>query len=191
MKNRDKLIAVVEKIALEENKSPETVVSELNNMNEDQIIEKLKTVGIFKKGGKLDYLLCLKKGGSIKDCGCGGNIKKQQDGGIANESTIVIKPSTASNSFIAKVMENLKIVPRTVVNGTEYSAVELPDGRIRQNAYGDGYTSTLKISPQQDSVITRINDVGMKRIWSNIPGSKNTMSKELAIAPFKRVTVKK
>lgn len=191
MKNRDKLIAVVEKIALKENKSPETVVSELNNMSEEQINNKLKMINIFKDGGKLDYLLCLKKGGSVKDCGCGGNVEKKAEGGVTEESKIIIQPSTASNSLIAKIMENLKIAPRTTIDGVEYSAVELPDGRIRQNAYGDDYTSTLKISPQQDSVITRINDVGMKRVWSNIPGSKNTMSKELAIAPFKRVTVKK
>jgi len=36
--------------------------------------------GMFKKGGKLNYLICLKKGGSIKDCGCGKKIEKGQDG---------------------------------------------------------------------------------------------------------------
>ena len=37
-------------------------------------------MGIFKEGGKLGYLLCLKKGGSIQDCGCGKKIEKAQDG---------------------------------------------------------------------------------------------------------------
>lgn len=41
---------------------------------------KNKEMGIFKEGGKLDYLLCLKKGGSIQDCGCGKKIEKAQDG---------------------------------------------------------------------------------------------------------------
>jgi len=35
-----------------------------------------KEMGLFKKGGKLDYLLCLKKGGSV-NCGC----NKKQEGG--------------------------------------------------------------------------------------------------------------
>jgi hypothetical protein len=38
-------------------------------------------MGIFKEGGKLNYLLCLKKGGAIQDCGCGKKIEKNQPGG--------------------------------------------------------------------------------------------------------------
>ena len=41
---------------------------------------KNKEMGIFKEGGKLGYLLCLKKGGSIQDCGCGKKIEKAQGG---------------------------------------------------------------------------------------------------------------
>lgn len=41
---------------------------------------KNKEMGIFKEGGKLDYLLCLKKGGAIQDCGCGKKIEKAQGG---------------------------------------------------------------------------------------------------------------
>lgn len=37
-------------------------------------------MGIFKEGGKLDYLLCLKKGGHIQDCGCGKKIEKAAEG---------------------------------------------------------------------------------------------------------------
>jgi hypothetical protein len=88
MKNKDKLIAVVEKIARQENKSPETVVSELNNMSEEQINNKLKMINIFKDGGKLDYLLCLKKGGDMKNCGCGGNVEKKQDGGDVRDKIV-------------------------------------------------------------------------------------------------------
>jgi len=36
---------------------------------------------MFKKGGKLAYLVCLKEGGSIQDCGCGKKIDKKQPGG--------------------------------------------------------------------------------------------------------------
>ena len=41
---------------------------------------KNKEMGIFKEGGKLNYLLCLKKGGAIQDCGCGKKIEKAQGG---------------------------------------------------------------------------------------------------------------
>jgi hypothetical protein len=37
-------------------------------------------MGIFKEGGKLNYLLCLKKGGNIQDCGCCKKIEKAQVG---------------------------------------------------------------------------------------------------------------
>lgn len=39
------------------------------------------STGMFKKGGKLDYLLCLKKGGNIKNCGCGKKIENRREGG--------------------------------------------------------------------------------------------------------------
>ena len=41
---------------------------------------KSKEMGLFKKGGKLNYLLCLKKGGKVQDCGCGKKIEKAQGG---------------------------------------------------------------------------------------------------------------
>ena len=41
---------------------------------------KSKEMGLFKIGGKLNYLLCLKKGGKVQDCGCGKKIEKAQGG---------------------------------------------------------------------------------------------------------------
>lgn len=96
MKNKDILMTVVAKIAKNENKSPDTVVSELNNMSEEEINKKLKTMNIFKDGGKLDYLLCLKKGGSIKDCGCGGAVKKKLDGGVTDSNTDFVRETKPS-----------------------------------------------------------------------------------------------
>lgn len=75
MKNKDKLISVITKIANAEDKSPETVVAELNNMTEEEILNKINNMELFKEGGKLDYLLYLKKGG------CQKKVKKNQDGG--------------------------------------------------------------------------------------------------------------
>lgn len=44
-----------------------------------QLVKQYKGMELFKKGGKLDYLLCLKKGGPM-DCGCGKKIEKAQPG---------------------------------------------------------------------------------------------------------------
>lgn len=70
--------------------TPEQVVSTINKLSESPegqemlqgLIKEFESsmTGVFKKGGKLDYLLCLKKGGSIKDCGCGKKIEKGQQG---------------------------------------------------------------------------------------------------------------
>jgi hypothetical protein len=71
--------------------APEQIVSTINQLSESKegqqmlqgLIEEFESnmTSMFKKGGKLDYLLCLKKGGSIKDCGCGcKKIEKGQQG---------------------------------------------------------------------------------------------------------------
>lgn len=71
--------------------APEQIVSTINQLSESKegqqmlqgLIEEFESnmTSMFKKGGKLGYLLCLKKGGSIKDCGCGcKKIEKGQQG---------------------------------------------------------------------------------------------------------------
>lgn len=70
--------------------TPEQIVSTINKLSESPegqemlqgLVKEFESsmTGVFKKGGKLDYLLCLKKGGSIKDCGCGKKIEKGQQG---------------------------------------------------------------------------------------------------------------
>lgn len=67
--------------------APEQIVSTINKLSESKegqqmlqgLIEEFESsmTGMFRKGGKLDYLLCLKKGGNIQDCGCGKKIKVQ------------------------------------------------------------------------------------------------------------------
>lgn len=60
--------------------SPEQVVDRLNFMNEQEINKIVdKMTKKFKNGGMID---CLRRGGSIKDCGCGSKIKKSQRGGV-------------------------------------------------------------------------------------------------------------
>ena len=68
----------------------EETVFKINNLSAseegketlEQLTKQYKNteMGIFKEGGKLDYLLCLKKGGRIQDCGCGKKIEKAQGG---------------------------------------------------------------------------------------------------------------
>lgn len=82
MKNKDKLITVIDKIAKAESKSPEEVIAELNNMTEKEILNKLNNMGIFKEDSKLDYLVSLKNGGCVKKNQKGnvlsnGSVKKQ------------------------------------------------------------------------------------------------------------------
>lgn len=71
--------------------APEQIISTINKLSESEegqqmlrgLIEEFESsmTGMFKKGGKLAYLLCLKKGGNIQDCGCGKKIDKKQPGG--------------------------------------------------------------------------------------------------------------
>lgn len=72
----------------------EETVSKINDMLESssgkeelrQLTKQYKGMELFKKGGKLDYLLCLKKGGKVQDCGCGKKIEKAATGssGVAD-----------------------------------------------------------------------------------------------------------
>lgn len=60
--------------------SPQETVDRLNSMNESEINRLINSMTKkFKNGGMID---CLRKGGSIKDCGCGSKINKDQEGGI-------------------------------------------------------------------------------------------------------------
>lgn len=189
MKSKDKLIKAVSTYANRKGISVDAAVSELNKMSEDEINNIFDNMKLFKDGGKLDYLLCLRKGGNMKNCGCGGNVEKKQVGGLAGEKT-TINPTQAKNTLFAKIMENLNMVPRVTVDGIQHSAVQFPDGSVRQKAYGDGFTSVLNITPQLDSSVVRINNTGHKKNWSNKAGSNNTMPRELAVEPFKNIKSK-
>ena len=72
--------------------APEQIVSTINKLSESKegqqmlqgLIEEFESsmTGMFKKGGKLAYLLCLKKGGNIQNCGCGKKIEKAETGRV-------------------------------------------------------------------------------------------------------------
>ena len=71
---------------------------------------KNKEMGIFKEGGKLNYLLCLKKGGAIQDCGCGKKIEKNQPGGEISrrDALTMLRTTGSSNSESRKEYRNAK-----------------------------------------------------------------------------------
>lgn len=78
---------------------------------------KSKEMGLFKKGGKLDYLLCLKKGGKVQDCGCGKKLK-------AEEGTLLPK--------YAKIIEGggPNAVERMIYYSNSPKDFEVKDGRL-------------------------------------------------------------
>lgn len=79
----------------------ELATSEEGQQILDRLIQtyKNKEMGIFKEGGKLNYLLCLKKGGNIQDCGCGKKIEKNQPGGeISRRDALTILRTTGSSN---------------------------------------------------------------------------------------------
>ena len=65
---------------------------------------------LFEKGGKLDYLLCLKKGGSIQDCGCDKKIEKNQPGGEISrrDALTMLRTTGSSNSESRKEYRDAK-----------------------------------------------------------------------------------
>lgn len=95
MENQEKLLQFVEWLGQNvpelKGQSPEQIVETVNKLSASEegqqmlqgLIQEFEssTTGMFKKGGKLDYLLCLKKGGNIQDCGCGKKLSKKQSGG--------------------------------------------------------------------------------------------------------------
>ena len=188
MKSKDKLIKAVSTYANRKGISVDAAVSELNKMGKDEINNIFDNMKLFKDGGKLDYLLCLKKGGSIKDCGCGGEVKKGQDGLVTE-----IEPTPVKSKFLAQIMRNLNMIPTTKVGNYDHTAVVFPDGRVQQTASGNGDLYTLNISPQQDSTVTVNHPVDGVRKWSNTGNTfgYKSISREKAVAPFQSVKVKK
>lgn len=81
--------------------SPDQIMQTVNKLAEtpdgQKMLEGLvqefeaNSTSMFKKGGKLDYLLCLKKGGNIATCGCGKKINKSQNGGKALPQRKLVK----------------------------------------------------------------------------------------------------
>lgn len=88
--------------------------------------KKSNNMEFFKKGGKFDYLLCLKKGGNIQDCGCGKKIEKAQDG-----------------ATVETIKKTYTEIPGTDIDGNTYFEpyveYHTPNGTVTQ--FGKSYRS--------------------------------------------------
>lgn len=79
MDNEKVLAQVIKNLSDRWDMTVSEVAEKLNKMSEDEIKNVVEMTKLFEKGGKLNYLLCLKKGG-VADCGCGKKLKVQEGG---------------------------------------------------------------------------------------------------------------
>lgn len=105
------------------------VAEKLNKMSEDEVKNVLEMTKLFEKGGKLNYLLCLKNGG-VADCGCGKKLKAQ-NGQMMPTPDYQNPYSLVGNDFIP-------LSESAPMTEEEYNAIEsrppgLPRGWMRQN----------------------------------------------------------
>lgn len=96
---------------------------------------KSKEMGLFKKGGKLNYLLCLKKGGKVQDCGCGKKIEK------AAEGTDGLRERGSINAYDERYPEFNRDSTWSVVstpNGPAYVKNVFSGNTLEQNVVTEG-----------------------------------------------------
>lgn len=77
MDNQKVLAQVLKSLSDRWDMTVSEVAEKLNKMSEDEVKNVVEMTKLFEKGGKLNYLLCLKKGG-IADCGCGAKVVKDE-----------------------------------------------------------------------------------------------------------------
>ena len=81
----------------------------------------------FKKGGKIFEFICKhKKGGYVSGCGCDGNVKKEQDGGLVRARAYY---ANHANEGIIRKLQNF-------LSARGYDLGEAgPDGKFGQKTY--------------------------------------------------------
>lgn len=125
---------------------------------------KNKEMGIFKEGGKLNYLLCLKSGGNIQDCGCGKKIRKKQEGGdVESKHPLNRDASDSVNDFYDQWTDKNGNV-RTEVSAYTNGGVDNPDiSYIKiSSPEGDVYDYGGWSSPQ---IFRNINQRRLKKAY--------------------------
>lgn len=173
MKSKDKLIKAVSTYANRKGISVDAAVSELNKMSKDEINNIFNKMKLFKDGGKLDYLLCLKKGGDMKNCGCGGNVEKKQGGNVLSGGTVVSqnkKGDTATTKGKTK-------------RGADFTIISGPSGvekaYIDANAGAAGIDrSTYKVNP---SLLGQIFIPGLYKMPADMRFSADSLVKSVPV----------
>ena len=90
-----------------------------------KFIQNLFQQPAYKKGGKLlDFVCKHAKGGYVAGCGCGGNVKKEQDGGLVRAKAYYDRHA---NEGIIRKLQNF-------LYGRGYDVGEL-DGKFGKNTY--------------------------------------------------------
>lgn len=154
------LVAFIEwlptKVKEFEGKSPTEIVSTLNEMSktkegEIQITQLIKEFKIksssrlFKKGGKLDYLLtCFKSGGKASDCGC-SKIKRKISKAANGEK--VIEPISKVDSYTPFWQPKYP-----GARGRQLQSYYTITGDIIQKVFNPGGQTTLRRIKVSDSV---------------------------------------
>lgn len=78
MDNEKVLAQVIKNLSDKWDMTASEVAEKLNKMSENEIKNVVEMTKLFEKGGKLNYLLCLKKGG-VAECGCSSKVVKNQE----------------------------------------------------------------------------------------------------------------
>lgn len=141
--------------------------------------KKSNNMGLFKKGGKFDYLLCLKKGGNIQDCGCGKKIEKNQPGGEISrrDALTMLRTTGSSNSESRKEYRDAKRAAReSGLKGEEMRQA------ARSAAMARGVN---RILPALDDIEIEENPISFEDPFANVefPTSLSVSRMEVPVTP--------
>ena len=164
MKNKDKLIAVIDRIAKTEDKSPEVVVAELNNMTEEEILNKINNMELFREGGKLDYLLYLKKGGCASK-----KVKKCQEGGEANPTPTRREARQLAEVNMGMNGRQFRQAYRNAKSALRAGNPELSRAEIRDAARRSFDSPILDEAPAADMIVPAYSSNALLNIQPQVP----------------------
>ena len=159
----------------------EAIIAQINNLASSdegkETLEQLtkqyksKEMGLFKKGGKLNYLLCLKKGGKVQDCGCGKKIEKAQGGsdGLRERGSV--------NAYDERYPEFNRDSTWSVVstpNGPAYAKREARQSGLRGDEMRNAARSAImargvnRILPALDEVVIEDEPLELEDTFANL-----------------------
>lgn len=133
--------------------TPDQIMSTINELASTQegqqmlegLVQEFESASsqMFKKGGKLNYLLCLKSGGNVEDCGCGKKIKKAEGG------TTIETGEPTSEEDLRSIHAGTYRKAYTDKDGNQINVVSDEFDSAYPNVYGLQYQM---ITPQLDTM---------------------------------------